>query len=168
MFRRSSLLRLIDVCFIILIGFIAITDRHLKVQLDYPTTGESADTTQVLSLLEVYVDADSSRVLSELRYLRDNSRERDGSRKQELSPIPASVYRLAWETDSVMVQIPNLTEDDLSGALNKVRSQYTNIEQVAIFPHDNSRLKGTVLVYDVCKKLCLPDPAIDLETASVP
>ncbi|MBU0509053.1 hypothetical protein KKH27_09495 [bacterium] len=161
MFRGGMILRLIDVCFNILIGFILITDRSFKVQLDLPTSGGEAETAQTLPLLEVHIEADR-QVIDVIRDLRDGSGDKD------IYTVPLSVYRLVWEMDGNTFEVPGIPERDLAAELGTVHSKYAVVKEIAAFPDDKSRLDGYIHVYDVCKNLQLPVPAIDLGMSEAP
>jgi hypothetical protein len=153
---RGVILRLIDVVLIILVGFIAITDRDPKARLDLPVSDPNAPEQAALNLLEIEVAANPEKLIVE-------------TRQPDISGGPIVVvnvpmwdYTLRWDEGEKQQLRKAANSTELETAIRDISSRFSTIKQVAIIPDDLSPVEGTIDVYDICQYLRLPLPAIDL------
>ncbi|MCX6601775.1 MAG: hypothetical protein NT025_09480 [bacterium] len=160
MFRGGSVLRLIDVCFNILIGFICITDRQLKSRLDLPPLNTGGAQTEIIRMVEVYIGTDTLRTVDE-KYEAP-----DGSVKWE--KLPSWSYHISWDQDGASQERDASDGVVLKSLLQELRDRPARIEKVVVVSDDDAPVGGTVVVYDVCKELRLALPEIDLTLGTAP
>jgi hypothetical protein len=157
MFRGGAVLRLIDVCFNILIGFICITDRDIRSRLNLPTSESGGQNQEIVAVVDIRVAVDPTRVIYAMRTPPDGS-----SKEKESHPIPSWFYQISWERNGVAAEQIAPDASALKNVLTELLNQNVKIEQVVVASDDQSPVGSTVVVYDVCKELRLPAPAIDL------
>jgi hypothetical protein len=153
---RGVILRLIDVVLIILVGFIAITDRDPKSRLDLPVSDPNAPEQVALNLLEIEVASNPEQMMME-------TRQPDISGGSPIVVhVPTWDYMLRWEEDDKHQRRKAGDPNELEAAIRDITSRFSEVKQIAIIPDDSSPVEGTIDVYDICQYLGLPLPAIDL------
>lgn len=154
---RGVILRLIDVVLIILVGFIAVTDHDQKVRLDLPVSDPDQAGKEVLSLLEI-------SVVTTGNYLVDTRKADHPLSLGDVVEImvPEYQFTLQYEEGKTKEQMMAADPLELRERLTELKRKFSIIEQIGLLPADLSPVEGTVAVYDVCRALDLPNPAIDL------
>ncbi len=156
----GTILRLIDVVLILLIGFVAVADLTEKSRIRFPFTKEEpreAEEETLVLTIEV--------IVSELDALLEQ-RERideDGVTRTYDVRVFQPHYRVKWVEDEEEHERLAGSPAQLQQELEVLKASLgQRIEAVTVDPSEASPVKGTVVIYDICSRLDLPFPAVDL------
>ncbi|RJP82330.1 MAG: hypothetical protein C4524_00845 [Candidatus Zixiibacteriota bacterium] len=164
MVGKGVILRLVDVTLIVLFGFISITDIQQKVRLDLPVSDPHATQNRILELLEIEVLTEPGQFVTERRPADDPAAAGQWIPIQ----VPVWYYRVQWDDADGPNEATAAHPGELETLLGQLTAQYVRVEQVALLPSDASPVEGTVAVYDICRRLRLPLPVVDLAAEETP
>lgn len=160
---KGIILRLIDVVLIILVGFVSVADLEPKGRFDLPRSEKSEEESEEpIDMLIVSVKADEENSRIETREVLQD----DGEVTVASLQIPGIIYDLIWYIGEEEFSDKALTNESLEEKLEAFQNR--EIKQIVISPSPDSPVEGTVTPYDICKRLRLPEPGLDLTYEETP